>query len=144
VFELSFASYECLESNFSGFANQTSGNTFSVFTPGPVSVGQQVDISAGLQLFGQAVAYNDLSVTVQSASSSSLVFQSTSSHVLYPATVSFSATDLGNGQISFTTSVNATTNGLLGTMEFFPFGMAGETATWNNLLNNVGQFFRVP
>jgi RHS repeat-associated protein len=133
-----------LESNFSGFANQTSGNTFSIFTPGPVSIGQQVDINVGLQLFGQVVAYNDVSVTVQSASSSSLVFQSTPSHVLYPATVSFSASNIGNGQINFTTTVNATTNGALGTIEFYPFGMAGETATWNNLLANVGQFCSEP
>jgi hypothetical protein len=105
---------------------------------------QQVNITVGLQAFGQVIAYNEVSVIVQSANSNSLVFQSTPSHILYPATVSFNASDIGNGQINFTTTVNATTNGILGTMEFYPLGMAGETATWANLLSNVGQYCSLP
>jgi len=70
--------------------------------------------------------------------------QSTPSHVLYPATVSFSATDIGNGQVNFTTSVNATTNGFFGTAAFVFGGRAGETNTWKNLLSNVGQFCSKP
>lgn len=131
---------QALESNFSGFANTTGGNTFTIFSPESVSVGQQIGISVGLQAFGHTFAYSDVSVTVQSATSGSLVFQSTPSHVLYPATVSFSATDVGNGQINFTTNVNATTNRLFGTAAFLFGGRDGETNTWNNLLNNVGQF----
>jgi RHS repeat-associated protein len=132
-----------LENNFSSFADNPSPgglSTFAIFTPGPVSPGQTLDINVGIQAFGRTVAYNDVSVVVQSSTPSQLVFQSTSSHVLYPATVSFSASDVGDGSINFTTSVDATTNGLLGTFQFLLGGRAGETNTWTNLLSQVGKF----
>jgi len=137
-----------LESNFASFANNpASGNfsTFSIFTPGPASPGGQIGIDVGVQVGGHTIGYSDVSVTVQSATSSQLVFQSDPGHVLYPATVSFSASDAGNGSITFTTSVNATTNGLWGTAQFYLLGgRAGETSTWNNLLNNVAGFCAQP
>lgn len=133
-----------LESNFASFANNPASgdlSTFSIFTPGPVSPGGQIGINVGVQAGGHTIGYSDVSVTVQSATSSQLVFQSDPGHVLYPATVSFSASDAGNGSIMFTTSVNATTNGLWGTAQFYLLGgRAGETSTWNNLLSNVASF----
>jgi hypothetical protein len=123
--------------------NPAQGNlsTFAIFTPGSVSPGQQVDINVGVQAFGRTCGYSDVSVNVQSMTSNQLVFTSNAGHVLYPATVSFSASNAGNGSITFTTNVNGATNGLFGTLKFYPGGgRAGETSTWNNLLNNVGKF----
>jgi RHS repeat-associated protein len=133
-----------LENNFASFANnQAQGalSTFAVFTPGSLSPGHQLDINVGVQAFGHTFGYSDVSVTVQSMTSNQLVFQSDPGHVLYPARVSFSASNAGNGSITFTTNVSGATNGLLGTLKFYPGGgRAGETSTWNNLLNNVAKF----
>jgi RHS repeat-associated protein len=132
-----------LENNFASFGDNSGGtglSTFSIFTPGPVSPGEKLTINVGLQASGHTYAYNDVSVVVQSATSSSLVFQSTPNHVLYPASVAFSASNAGNGAITFTTSVNARTNGVSGSFKFLFGGRAGETSTWNNLLNQVSKF----
>ena len=118
-----------------------SSDLFSIFPPGAVSQGEQLDINVGLQAGGHTYGYTDVSVVVSSVSSSSLVFQSTPNHVLYPATVTFSASDAGNGTITFSTSVSAQTNGAGGSFEFYlGGGGAGEKATWNNLLNQVSKF----
>jgi hypothetical protein len=133
-----------LESNFASFANnpaQGALSTFAVFTPGSVSPGRQLAINVGVQAFGHTFGYSDVSVTVQSMTANQLIFQSDPGHVLYPAKVSFSTSDAGNGSITFTTNVSGATNGIWGTLKFYPGGgRAGETSSWNNLLNNVGKF----
>jgi hypothetical protein len=128
-----------LENNFAFFANNNGDHTFAIFTPGPLSPGDTVQIAVGLKLLGQVVASTVVSVTVKSVTDSHLVFSSDPGHVLYPATVTFSAQDAGNGQVTFTTAVDAQTNGELGTIEFLTGGKAGETNTWNHLLEAINK-----
>jgi RHS repeat-associated protein len=128
---------QALESDFASFADLATGSTSTIFPPGPVTVGQQLDINVGLSAWGHTYGARTVSVNVQSVTNTSLVFQSTENHVLYPATVSFMAKDAGNGSITFTTAVNAGTNGAAGTLQFLLGGSAGEKNTWNNLLGNV-------
>jgi hypothetical protein len=79
-----------------------------------------------------------ISVTVQNVSTTSFTFKTNPGHILYPGSISFSATDIGNGRIS--ASVVAKGN-YADTPSWIFFDYMGgkqfESDVWNNFLDNL-------
>src|SRR5205823_14722774 len=103
------------ESNFSQFGNYgghfgpfglPASTTVVVFGDGPVTKGATIAIHNRNMAIYSIPQTNNISVTVSSVSPTSFTFTTDPGHVLYPASITFSAADAGNGQISFTIKVN--------------------------------------
>jgi hypothetical protein len=60
--------------------------------------------------------------------------------VLYPASITFSANDASNGNITFGINVNGQTAGFTQTIEFKIGGSSLEDNIWNNFIANVMKF----
>ncbi len=82
----------------------------------------------------------NVSVTVASSSATGFTFTSNPGHVLYPATISFSATNVGNGQISFSINVSGQFSSFLNMMKFKYGGDSLEDNIWNNFIKSVLEF----
>jgi hypothetical protein len=80
------------------------------------------------------------SVTVASTSSTSFTFTTVPGHVLYPASISFSASNSTNGNINFSINVNGQTGNKTATAEFKYAGSSLEDNIWNNFISNVMKF----
>ncbi len=128
-----------VEADFSRFANYSGKGPspgFAVFTPGPITLGQQVVIDIGARGIGGFSNY----VTVTSQTSTSFTFTVSGNHFFVPgSTVSFAAADVGNGYVNFTVSLSGNWASF-GWRSMGSLIKAGESATWNNLENNLQQF----
>lgn len=82
------------------------------------------------------VSFN-VSVTVTSVSATSFSFTTNAGHVLYPADISFSATDAGPGQVDFAVQVNGDFAGAGAAAGYYLGGNNLENHIWNHLVKNV-------
>ena len=130
-----------VENNFSTFGNfKTTGPggigesvTFNP-APGPLTVGESIPITIQ---FGAIYTLNT-SVTVSSVGPGSLVFTTVPGHLLYPASITFSASNVGNGSIGFDINVSGTTSSFLNTLAFVAGGGSFEDDQWRNFLSQIG------
>ncbi len=140
-----------VESDFSQYANFT-GNfgpldlatAHVTFGSGPVTPGGVIPISdtntlpsptyGGLPVPIQTI---NTSVTVQSVTSNSFSFTTNPGHVLYPATISFTATDAGTNQINFAVQVNGQFASLQAQALYELAGQDLENNIWNHLISSV-------
>jgi RHS repeat-associated protein len=143
--------FRTLRRNFSKFASYAGpfagelATAFISFEKGPVTEGRVINISTGV-LSNAAVPGTgavpsqgrQISVTVQNVSTTSFTFKTNPGHILYPGSISFSATDIGNGRIS--ASVVAKGN-YADTPSWIFFDYMGgkqfESDVWNNFLDNL-------
>jgi hypothetical protein len=78
-----------------------------------------------------------VSVTVASASATGFTFNTDPGHVLYPATISFSAIDAGPGQINFSIQVNGDFSSIGAWAGYRVGGYNLEDNIWNHFITNV-------
>lgn len=83
-----------------------------------------------------AISFN-VSVTVQSVSTTSFTFVTNPGHVLDPATITFSGRDAGRGRIGFSINVNGEFASRLHQGMYYLGGDDLEDKIWNNLIDNV-------
>ena len=79
----------------------------------------------------------DVSVTVSSVSTSGFTFTTDPGHVLYPATITFSANDAGSNQINFSIKVNGDFAGRLQQAGYYLGGSNLENNIWTHFEKNV-------
>jgi hypothetical protein len=86
----------------------------------------------------------NLVVSVTSESANGWTFTTDPSQHFFNGTVSFSSTDAGNGNVTF--SINVTANWVSPFTHYTigPVILAGENSTWNNMLGNVQGFCQSP
>jgi hypothetical protein len=141
-------------SDFSKFANYSGGfgpgglplaNANVNFGQGPVLQGRSISIS-NTNTFLAPGSSDDLtpasqsvntSVNVQLVTPTTFTFATVSGHVLYPATITFSAQDLGPGQVRFSIQVNGDFANRIAEALYYLGGGNLENNIWNNLINNV-------
>ena len=141
-----------VEANFSSFGNYNglfgplgvpivdANVTFGTGSATPVSQGGTIPIN--LQINGgnhndaSGVEVN-VSVTVVSVSSTSFTFSTNQGHVLYPATITFSASDAGNQAVNFSIQVNGTFSGLGSEIGYYMGGNSLENGIWSHFEKNV-------
>jgi RHS repeat-associated protein len=144
-----------VESNFSQFGNYkgefgplgipgaSAAVTFGTGSATPVTPGGSIPISAEVEfptpmpILGNSV---NVSVTVASVSPTSFTFNTDSGHVLYPASITFSATDAGNNQIGFLIQVNGDFSSRGSEIGYYAGGYNLENNIWNHFEQNVGAF----
>ena len=131
-----------VESNFARFGNFTTtvaGVTESVAfnpPPGALTVGESIPITIQV---GGAYTLNT-SVTVSAVTSNSFTFSTVPGHILYPASITFSDVNLGNGELSFNINVSGKVPGFWAGVAWVLGGSSFEDAQWNNFLNNVADY----
>ena len=112
------------------------------FGRGAVIAGQSIPIflTMFLPLPGTggfvAVPYQT-SVIVREATAQGFTFDTVPGHVLNPASITFFATDVGNGQISFEIQISGDFANNPAGILFDLGGSNLENNLWNNLLNNI-------
>jgi len=140
-----------MESNFSSFANYsgffgplgipTAGAAVSF--SGTVALGSTITISDTnyipdpTSITGFDIQQQTVAVQVTAVSANSFTFTTLPGHVLYPATISFSATTGANGQVGFSIAVNGNFSSLLSGLLYYVGGSNLENNIWNNVLSNV-------
>ncbi len=144
-----------VETNFASFGNfGTPDHDFEsvqFFPPqGQLAVGQSIPITvnvgySGYDPSGIALSYTlNTSVNVTGVTDNSLTFATTPGHQLYPASITFSATNAANGAVNFDIAISGTIptwwQGALWTFG----GSAFEDAQWNNFLNKVTDLCNQP
>jgi RHS repeat-associated protein len=119
-----------VESNFAQFGNFSTTGPLGIsesvsFSPpaGPLQVGESIPITV---VAGPATI--NTSVTVTAESSTSMTFTTVPGHMFYPANITFSATNAGNGSISFNISIQGDFPNLKSWMEFQAGGSSFENA----------------
>ena len=142
-----------VEGNFSQFANyQGSFSALGIpvsasasFFPGTVEQGSTINIQnvnslgnsspGGSAFFTQV---NGVSVKVRSVSPTSFTFATNPGHIVYPASITFSAADAGSGQIQFSIQINGDFANLTANALYrYLGGQQLENNIWNNFLNNI-------
>ena len=126
--------------NFVGnFGPGDLGTAIVGFEKGPVRQGRTIGIS-NVNLPPStnlpAISFN-VSVTVQSVSTTGFTFVTNPGHVLHPATISFSARDTGSGRISFSINVRGNFAGTASWLMYKAGGNDLEDKIWNNFIDNV-------
>jgi RHS repeat-associated protein len=86
----------------------------------------------------------NLAVTVTSQSATGWTFTTDPSRHYFDGTVSFSSTDAGNGNVTFSITANANWVSPFTHYTIGPIILAGENSTWNNMLNNVQGYCTSP
>jgi hypothetical protein len=139
-----------LQGNFSQYANYT-GPFNTVVGPAsasvqfgntPVAPGNQISISEKAVVFvgGAAPVPQppvNVSVTVVSSSTTGFTFSTDPGHVLYPATISFAATNPENGQVTFSININGQFANKTDEALYYFGGSSLENSIWSNLIANV-------
>jgi RHS repeat-associated protein len=115
--------------NYSRWAGEESV-TFS--PPSGMGVGSTIPISVGT--FG---IFQTLSVNVASMNSQSMTFTTNPGHLLYPASITFSASPAAQGSINFNINLGGT---IANRFEFYLGGGNFEDAQWNHFLGQVGSY----
>ncbi len=144
-----------IKANFQAYGNYAGsvgpGGTMMAavsFAPGTITEGRTINIPHTVVLpsvitpagvvRGIAIPYTS-QVVVVSTSATAFVFNTVEGHhPFFPATITFSANNLGNGKISFSIDVKATFASPASSI-FFSYlgGKEFEAAVWGNFLKNV-------
>jgi YD repeat-containing protein len=124
------------------------------FPDQPITMGGQYSIQPGAwiptaNLYGLpavplTISGKTLAVTVTSESTTGWTFTTDPSHHYFDGTVSFSSTDAGNGNVTFSITADANWVNSITQFTVGPLIMAGENSTWNNMLNNVQDYCSSP
>ena len=80
------------------------------------------------------------SVSTQVGSTMGFTFGTVPGHVLYPATISFTAKDIGSGNVNFSINVNGQFAGKLYHGLYLAGGGELENKIWNNLIDNIERY----
>jgi hypothetical protein len=124
-----------VQSSFGTFGNYSrwGGLESVVFSPpSGMDVGSTVPI--WVEAFG---TMQNMTVSVQAKNSQSMTFSTTSGHLLYPASITFSASPASVGSINFGIDVSGT---VAHPVQFAVAGNNFEDAQWNHFLGQVGGF----
>ena len=110
----------------------------------PVEVGNSISIHTGIYapLINPHTLLETIntSVTVTEVDSQNFSFTTVPGHVLYPASISFGASDIGNGRIAFGIHVNGNFADNIARAKYYSGGYDLENKIWRNLINNVRKF----
>jgi RHS repeat-associated protein len=110
----------------------------------PIRMGARYFIQPGVNSHnGGEFPTGVLLVTVTSQSANGWTFTTDPSHHYFDGTVSFSSTDAGNGNITFSVTANANYSSPFWSF-LGPIIKAGEGSTWNNMLKNVQSYCQLP
>jgi len=122
------------------------GTLFSANFPNqPLAMSGQYVIQPGLNTHdGGQFPMANLAVTVTSESANGWTFTTNPAQHFFYGTVSFSSTDSGNGNITFSIVVNATWVSPFTQWTVGPVILAGENSTWSNMLSNVQGYCKSP
>jgi RHS repeat-associated protein len=122
------------------------GTVFSAnFPVQPITMGGRYLIQPGLNSHdGGQLPMANLVVTVTSQSANGWTFTTDPSQHFFDGTVSFSSTDAGSGNITFSILVNANWVSPFTQYTIGPVILAGENSTWNNMLGNVQGYCQSP
>jgi len=124
-----------VESNFPRFGNYSRwGGLESVTFSPPVGMGPGSTIPISVGIFGVS---QSLSVTVQSMSAQSMTFTTNPGHLLYPAFITFAASNGSRGSINFNINLGGT---VASPLKFYFGGSSFEDAQWNHFLGQVGAY----
>jgi RHS repeat-associated protein len=127
-----------VQGDMGNFADN-SGTVFSAnFPDQPITMGGQYSIQPGLNNYnGGQFSMSNLVVNVTSESANAWTFTTDPSQHYFDGTVSFSSTDAGNGNVTFSITANA--NWASGFTQYTagPVILAGENSTWNHMLSRV-------
>jgi len=122
------------------------GTLFSANFPNqPITPGGEYVIQPGLNTHdGGQFPMANLVVTTTSESANGWTFTTDPAHHFFNGTVSFSSTEAGDGNITF--SVNVDANWVSQTLRytFGPIILAGESSTWNNMMSNILAYCQSP
>ena len=91
-------------------------------------------------VFGYNVTVTVEAVSKYTANAMGFTFVANADHVLYPAKISFTATNIGDGKIGFTVHVRANFNGEVNRGLFEAAGYDLENKIWSNLIRNVSKY----
>jgi RHS repeat-associated protein len=137
-----------VEKNFSNFANfvdtlKGSIDTVTFSPPGPLTAGMVIPISVNVMVpnpftktFSDAYSL-DTSVRVIASTPNLIAFSTVPGHLLFPAQIAFSASDIGNGTIGFSIDLQGKFPGLTNGLLFRLGGSQLEDDQWNNFLAKV-------
>jgi RHS repeat-associated protein len=142
-----------VENNFANFANFSTVNLFPTMfesvtfsPPDSLAPGSSIPISINVSAINPFDLWSPLqlnlntSVIVQSVTNQSMTFSTVPGHLLYPATISFSATQASAAMVNFNIDITGQFPNLVNQGLFYAGGGAFENAQWNNMINNVGAF----
>jgi hypothetical protein len=120
----------------------------------PLTIGGQYSIQPGITMMSNDALSNpvtfgmlpvaNLVVNVTSESANGWTFTTVPSQHFFDGTVSFSSTDAGSGNITFSVRVNANWVSPFTHYTIGPVIMAGENSTWNNMVSNVQAYCQAP
>ena len=124
-----------VESNFGDFGNfsRWGGLESVVFHP-PANMGPGSLIPIDISAF---TVTQTLSVVVQSMSPQSMTFTTTPGHLLYPGSITFSASPASPGSIGFNINLAGTVAEKMG---WYAGGQGFEDAQWNHFLEQIKVF----
>jgi hypothetical protein len=124
-----------VESNFGDFGNfsRWGGLESVVFHP-PANMGLGSLIPIDISAF---TVTQTLSVVVQSMSPQSMTFTTTPGHLLYPGSITFSASPASPGSIGFNINLAGTVAEKMG---WYAGGQGFEDAQWNHFLEQIKVF----
>ena len=124
------------------------------FPDQPLTIGGQYSIQPGITMMSNDALSNpvtfgmlpvaNLVVNVTSESANGWTFTTVPSQHFFDGTVSFSSTDAGSGNITFSVGVNANWVSPFTHYTIGPVIMAGENSTWNNMVSNVQAYCQAP
>lgn len=120
---------------FGNYARWADEESVLFSPPSGMGVGSTIPISIGT--FG---IFQTLSVNVASMNSQSMTFTTNPGHLLYPASITFSATPAAQGSIDFNINLGGT---IANPFEFYMGGGNFEDAQWNHFLGQVSSYWRV-
>jgi hypothetical protein len=110
---------------------------------GAVSLGSTISITDVNTIFVPTlsgilpVQAQTVAVQVTAVSSTGFTFTTLPGHVLFPATISFTATAGANGQLAFGINVNGNFSSPVSEALYYAGGYSLENNIWNNVLANV-------
>ena len=129
-----------MKSDLSKFANNNCFVFNADFTnTGPIKTGNLALIIPAVPLTNGSLPAKGLMVTVTSETPNSWTFTSDPNRHWLNGTVTFMASDVPGGSVSFVVTVNANYTSRLASL-LGPAIERGENSTWNNLLDNVQGF----
>jgi len=117
---------------FGNYARWADEESVLFSPPSGMGVGSTIPISIGT--FG---IFQTLSVNVASMNSQSMTFTTNPGHLLYPASITFSATPAAQGSINFNINLGGT---IANPFEFYMGGGNFEDAQWNHFLGQVSSY----
>jgi hypothetical protein len=135
--EADFASFANFSGSFGPFGLASAVVTFT----GPVSSGATISIY-NLNVFPlpngkMATKEFNVKVEVSQVNSTAFTFTTLPGDVLYPATISFTASSSGAGLLSFTINVNGSFANLGSEIDYYGGGSSLEDHIWNHVLAQV-------